>query len=149
MKRIVTTELISSLLIFLFGYTAISKLLSIHRFEAVLEQSPLISSGAALLAWQIPLAELGIVLLLIFSSTRKWGLWASLLMFSFFTVYLGYMILFTPQLPCSCGGIISSMSWKGHVLFNLFFIGLTVVGIRGLRFERIKLLKMVDHGLEV
>jgi putative oxidoreductase len=149
MKRIVTTELISSLLIFLFGYTAISKLLSIDRFEAVLEQSPLISSGAALLSWQIPLAELGIVLLLIFSSTRKWGLWASLVMFSLFTVYLGYMVLFTPQLPCSCGGVISIMSWKSHVLFNLCFIGLTVVGIRGSMVERINVLKVVDHSLEV
>ena len=133
MKRIVTIDLISSLLIFLFSYTAISKLLSIHRFEAVLGQSPLISSGAPLLAWQVPLAELGIVLLLIFYSTRKWGLWASLVMFSFFTVYLGYMVLFTPTLPCSCGGLISTMSWPVHIGFNVFCIGLTLVGIHSER----------------
>src|SRR6478672_10059791 len=122
MKRIVTTEFISSLVIFLFGYTAISKLLSIDRFEAVLEQSPLISSGAALLAWQIPLAELVIVLLLIFSSTRKMGLWASAILLSFFTVYLFYMVLFSPHLPCSCGGVISSMSWPVHIGFNVVCI---------------------------
>src|SRR6478672_3526815 len=110
MKRIVTTEFISSLLVFLFGYTAISKLLSINLFEAVLEQSPLISSGAAMLAWQIPLVELFIVLLLIFSSTRIMGLWMSGIMLFLFTVYLCYMVLFTPNLPCSCGGVISSLS---------------------------------------
>jgi hypothetical protein len=55
MKRIVTTELISSLLILLFCYTALSKLFSVAHFEAVLEQSPLISPGAALLAWQVPI----------------------------------------------------------------------------------------------
>jgi hypothetical protein len=130
MKRIVTTEFISSLLIFLFGYTAISKLLSIDRFEAVLEQSPLISSGAALLAWQIPLAELVIVLLLIFSSTRKMGLWVSAILLSFFTVYLFYMVLFSPYLPCSCGGVISSMSWPVHIGFNVVCIAITVAGIR-------------------
>jgi hypothetical protein len=130
MKRIVTTELISSLLIFLFGYTAISKLLSIDRFEAVLEQSPLISSGAALLAWQIPLAELAIVLLLIFSSTRKMGLWVSAILLSFFTIYLFYMVLFSPHLPCSCGGVISSMSWPVHIGFNVVCIAITVAGIR-------------------
>jgi hypothetical protein len=130
MKRIVTTELISSFLIFLFGYTAISKLLSIDRFEAVLEQSPLISSGAALLAWQIPLAELGIVLLLIFSSTRKMGLWVSAILLSFFTIYLFYMVLFSPHLPCSCGGLISSMSWPVHIGFNVVCIAITVAGIR-------------------
>jgi hypothetical protein len=133
MKRIVTTELISSLLIFLFGYTAISKLLSIHRFEAVLEQSPLISSGAALLAWQIPLAELGIVLLLIFSSTRIMGLWMSGIMLFLFTVYLIYMILFSHYLPCSCGGVISTMSWPVHIGFNVLCIGLTVVGLQSIR----------------
>ena len=132
MKRIVTTEFISSLVIFLFGYTAISKLLSIDLFEAVLEQSPLISSGAALLAWQIPLAELGIVLLLIFSSTRKWGLWASALLLSLFTIYLGYMVLFSHHLPCSCGGVISNMSWPVHIVFNVVCIGTTVVAIRNL-----------------
>ncbi len=136
MKRIVTIDLISSLLIFLFGYTAISKLLSIHRFEAVLGQSPLISSGAPLLAWQVPLAELCMVGLLIFHSTRKIGLWASLVLLSLFTVYLGYMLFFTSNMPCSCGGVISFMSWKGHVLFNLFFIGLTSVGIQRLQQER-------------
>jgi hypothetical protein len=133
MKRIVTTELISSLLIFLFGYTAISKLLSIDRFEAVLEQSPLISSGAALLSWQIPLAELSIVLLLIFSATKRLGLWASVLLLSVFTVYLVYMVLFSPHLPCSCGGVISTMSWPVHIGFNVVCIGLTVVGLHSIK----------------
>jgi hypothetical protein len=130
MKRIVTTEFISSLLIFLFGYTAISKLLSIHRFEAVLEQSPLISSGAALLAWQVPLAELAIVLLLIFPATRKLGLWASALVLSLFTIYLVYMVLFSRYLPCSCGGVINNMSWPEHIGFNLVFIGLSVAALK-------------------
>jgi hypothetical protein len=130
MKRIVTTELISSLLIFLFGYTAISKLLSIHRFEAVLEQSPLISSGAALLAWQVPLAELAIVLLLFFPATSKLGLWASALVLSLFTIYLVYMVLFSRYLPCSCGGVINNMSWPEHIGFNLVFIGLSVAALK-------------------
>lgn len=130
MKRIVTIEFISSLLIFLFGYTAISKLLSIDHFEAVLEQSPLISSGAALLAWQVPLAELAIVLLLIFPATRKLGLWASALVLSLFTVYLVYMVLFSRYLPCSCGGVINNMSWPEHIGFNLVFIGLSVAALK-------------------
>jgi hypothetical protein len=132
MKRVITTEIISSLLILLFTYTALSKLFSINRFEAVLEQSPVISSGAGVLAWQVPLAELGIVLLLFFSSTRLVGLWVSLVVLALFTLYLGWMVLFTPHLPCQCGGVIGAMSWKMHVLFNLVFIWLTATGIRNL-----------------
>ncbi len=131
MKRIVTIDLISSLLIFLFGYTAISKLLSIHRFEAM----PLISSGAPLLAWQVPLAELCMVGLLIFPLTRRLGLIASAAMLSLFTMYLVYMILLTPHLPCTCGGVISNMSWREHIAFNGVFIGLTAWGIRKCRKE--------------
>jgi hypothetical protein len=96
----------------------------------VLEQSPLISSGAALLAWQVPLAELAIVLLLIFPATRKLGLWASALVLSLFTVYLVYMVLFSRYLPCSCGGVINNMSWPEHIGFNLVFIGLSVAALK-------------------
>ena len=130
MKRIVTTELISSLLILLFCYTALSKLFSVAHFEAVLEQSPLISSGAALLAWQVPLTELCIVLLLFFPHTRVAGLYGSLLLLGLFTIYLVYMVLFSQHLPCSCGGVISSMSWPVHIGFNGVCIGATVVAIR-------------------
>ena len=112
-----TTELISSLLILLFVYTGLSKLLSIERFEAVLGQSPIISSGAGMLAWQVPLTELGIALLLFFSATRLVGLWAALVLLSLFTLYLGWMVLFAPHLPCSCGGVIGSLSWKQTYCF--------------------------------
>jgi hypothetical protein len=40
------------------------------------------------------------------------------------------MISFDKNLPCSCGGIISKLSWKQHIIFNLFFIVLSVIGIR-------------------
>lgn len=99
MKRVMTTELISSLLILLFVYTGLSKLLSIEHFQAVLGQSPLISSGAGLLAWQVPLTELAMALLLFFSSTRLVGLWAALVLLALFTMYLGWMVLFSPHLP--------------------------------------------------
>lgn len=133
MKGVMTTELISSLLILLFVYTGLSKLLSIERFKDVLWQSPLISSGAGLLAWQVPLTELAMALLLFFPATRRAGLWAALVLLSLFTLYLGWMVLFSPHLPCSCGGVIGSLGWPGHIALNLAFIGLTGIGIRRLR----------------
>ncbi len=129
MKRIATTELISTLLI-LFCYTAFSKLFSVARFEAVLKQSPLISSGAALLAWQVPLTELCIVLLLLSPHTRLAGLYGSLLLLCLFTIYLVYMVIFSQHLPCSCGGVISSMSWPVHIGFNGICIVANMIAIR-------------------
>ena len=83
-----------------------------------------------MLAWQLPLTALCVALLLFFSGTRLVGLWAALVLLSLFTVYLLYMLVFTPQLPWSCGGVIGNMTWKQHVVFNVVFMGLTVIGIR-------------------
>lgn len=130
MKRIEATEVICSLLILLFAYTALSKFFSTDRFQAVLEQSPIISSGAGMLAWQVPLTELCIALLLFFPVTRLTGLWASLVLLLLFSLYLVYMLVFAVHLPCHCGGVIGSMSWEQHLFFNAFFIGITMTGIR-------------------
>jgi hypothetical protein len=129
------TFIITLLLIFLFAYTGSSKLLDGKAFAAVLEQVPFIARGAGIIAILLPLAELSIALLLLFTGTRLAGLYASLLLLSVFTVYLVYMVLFVPDLPCSCGGVISKMSWRQHVVFNAVFVVLTVIGVRNVKRE--------------
>jgi hypothetical protein len=46
-----------------------------------------------------------------------------------FTVYLAWMIQFAAHLPCNCGGVISSMSWKQHIVFNTMVLGMILYGI--------------------
>jgi hypothetical protein len=125
--------IIAIFLIFLFAYTATDKLLNNNAFTTVLKQVPFIAQGAGIIAILLPLAELSIALLLLFETTRLTGLYASLALLSAFTLYLVYMVLFVPHLPCSCGGVISKMSWKQHVVFNVAFAGLTLIGIRSLK----------------
>lgn len=124
----------SFLLIILFCYTGISKLTDDDGFRKVLYESPLIHKGADTIAWLLPAAELIVVLLLFFERTRRAGLYASLLLLVLFTLYLLYMVLFVAQLPCSCGGVLSKMSWTQHVFFNLFFIVLNLIGTGETRF---------------
>jgi hypothetical protein len=121
---------ISLLLVFVFAYAASSKLIDSKNLAAVLQKVPLIGRGASVIAVLLPLAELVIALLLIFERTRLYGLYASLVLLIVFTGYLGYMVLFVPKLPCSCGGVISKMSWKEHIVFNGVLIVLTYTGIR-------------------
>jgi putative oxidoreductase len=49
------------------------------------------------------------------------------------TVFTGYVILvlinFFGRVPCSCGGVIQVLGWKTHMVFNLFFLLLTGLGI--------------------
>jgi uncharacterized membrane protein YjjP (DUF1212 family) len=38
-------------------------------------------------------------------------------------------MIFNKELPCSCGGIISLLSWGGHLVFNSVFILLAFAGV--------------------
>jgi len=44
------------------------------------------------------------------------------------TVYLALMLGTEKHLPCSCGGAIESLTWRQHILFNLFFLALAGLG---------------------
>jgi hypothetical protein len=46
------------------------------------------------------------------------------------------MILSFAKLPCQCGGVISKMSWKEHVVFNAFFIVVNGLALKRVRSER-------------
>lgn len=122
-------ETISILLILLFAYTAVSKLLSFKEFRWALSESPMIGKKwANTLAIALPVVELFIVALLLIPKAKLKGLLASFIMMIVFTLYLAYMILFTPELPCSCGGVIGEMSWRQHLVFNICFTFLAFAG---------------------
>ncbi|WGQ10437.1 MauE/DoxX family redox-associated membrane protein [Pedobacter gandavensis] len=127
------TEGIGYLFVALFVYTASSKLMNLTAFEKVLSRSPLIADFNELFAWIIPLIEILIAVLLIIPLTKRMGLYAALGLMVIFTGYLGYMVLSMAgqDLPCSCGGVISFLSWQQHVWFNLVFIGLGIIGLIG------------------
>ena len=129
MKRNLIIEVISSLLILLFVYTAISKLLDHTAFKTVLSKSPLIASKAGIVALALPITEALVSVLLFIPRTRIWGFYGSLALMSVFTLYLAYMINFTPKLPCSCGGVLKQMTWNQHLLFNIFFLALSAIGL--------------------
>ena len=129
LKLILISDIISALLLLLFLYTSLSKLADHETFKNVLRASPLLKPVAGILAWLLPVTELVIVVLLFVPFLRIKGLYASFILISLFTLYLIYMIAFTPNLPCNCGGVLKLLSWPQHVFFNLFFILLSLTGI--------------------
>lgn len=122
-------EILSSLFILLFVYTAVSKWIDHRSFQNTIQQSPLIGSFAGVVAWALPLLELGISGLLFFESKRKAGFYAAGSLLIILTGYIGYMLLFSPHLPCSCGGVIKYLSWSEHLVFNVLWILLSLLGI--------------------
>ena len=129
MKKNTIVELISSLLMFLFLYTALSKLLEFDKFKYQIGQSPFITHISWLVIWSIPLAEIITSIFLIFKRTRLAGLYLSFFLMLLFTGYVFIMLRYSSYLPCSCGGVLSIMSWKQHLIFNLAFTGLSLAGI--------------------
>ncbi|HET7119590.1 MAG TPA: MauE/DoxX family redox-associated membrane protein [Hanamia sp.] len=129
-KKTVFTDIISALFILLFVYTAITKLIGHESFKAVLSQSPLIGIKATILSWLLPILELFTATLLFIPAMRKWGFASSLILMLIFTGYITYMILFARHLPCSCGGVISLMTWSQHLIFNIFFTALAAIALR-------------------
>lgn len=117
------------LLIGLWVYASCSKLFTYQLFVSQLEMHPMLKQFASSLALIIPVSELLIAILLIFSSTRIMGLYCSTILLIIFTIYLIIMILTDSHLPCGCSGIISGFSWKEHIVFNCVFILLSITGI--------------------
>ena len=128
-KKIII-DIIAYLFILLFLYTAANKIWKFHNFEWVLGTLPLIGEYNILIAYAVPAAKIIITVLLLNTSTRKHGLRSSFLLMLVFSAYLIFMVLYTKDLPCNCGGVISHLSWKQHIVFNLFFLTLSLMAIK-------------------
>ena len=128
-KTSLPLSIIQFLLILLFVYAAISKLTNLTVFQAQLSAFPFIGKYSDVLGWCLPLAELGIALLLFLPKYLGFGLYAAITLLLVFTIFLIVMLSFSKNLPCSCGGIIAKLSWKQHIIFNGFFIVIAETGI--------------------
>ena len=125
-KNIITVT-IRCLLIILFCYTAVSKWLFYNDFMYQLKRSPFIPAGYAFLSVALPVSEIAISLLLAFDAAAKAALAASAILLLVFTVYIIGMLLFAPFVPCSCGGFISTLSWRQHIVLNSTLMILAVI----------------------
>ena len=122
-------EVICLLYILLFVYAAVSKILDFENFQVQLGQSPLLSAYAGSVSWGVPLVELLIALLLLIPRFRFIGLLAAFSLMVMFTAYIIIILNFSSFVPCSCGGILEKMGWTEHLIFNIVFVMLTLIGI--------------------
>ena len=119
------------LFIVLFAYAGLTKLLEGHMFYDNIRNSPILGGKAiaSLASWAIPLSELAVALLLIWKKTRLIGFYGVLGLMLLFTGYTLAIVFFAPYRPCSCGGIISLLSWEQHLLLNAILLLLALLAI--------------------
>jgi putative oxidoreductase len=120
----------TGLLILLFVYAALSKLLDLPLFRGQLYNQSFSHRLADVLVFGLPASELLTSGLLMFQRTRRYGLWLSALLMTVFTIYITLVLLqFWSRVPCSCGGVLAHLSWAQHLIFNLFFLALSVMAL--------------------
>lgn len=119
----------SFLLITLWIYAAVEKLLQLETFRIRLTQFPFISEYSELLAWLVPGVEIMIALLFFFPRLKDEAYLASTALLLVFTVYIIAVLNLSDSIPCSCNGVLPSLSWKEHILFNGGFLILALAGL--------------------
>jgi hypothetical protein len=149
MTRKISIAIITGLLICLFVYTAVSKLINYNSFKLGLSHLPLINNNAMVVSLAILIALLWVSFLLAMQRTRSWGLYGSAALMLILTLYVVYIVYFSPGLPLvfraespesrviyipwsthhASSGVLRRMTWNQHLLFNLFFLLLSLTGI--------------------
>ncbi|WP_343850880.1 MauE/DoxX family redox-associated membrane protein [Algoriphagus jejuensis] len=126
-------KVLASILIGIFGYTGFEKLIRFKDSRRAFHNQTFPAELAELLSYSIPVVELLIALLLLFSGTRWWGYLGSILLLAVFITYVGLIWVGAfPRVPCNCAGILESLGWAEHFFLNLICIG---IGVWGLRLE--------------
>jgi len=110
-------------IILLWGYTGLVKLLDFESSHRAMRNQVFGNQAADVLVWLVPLAELLAAGLTAFARSRFAGLILSFFLMASFTLYILFVITNRfGRIPCSCGGIIETLSWEQHLLLNCFYL---------------------------
>ncbi|MEB2778731.1 hypothetical protein SYJ56_25710 [Algoriphagus sp. D3-2-R+10] len=124
-------KILSTILIILWTYTGFDKLIGFRPSRKAFHNQTFPAELAEVLAYAVPITELLIASLLLFSVTRWWGYLGSILLLTVFTTYVGLIWVGAfPRVPCNCAGLLESLGWGAHFWLNLGFIVVAVWGLR-------------------
>lgn len=129
LRRDLVVEIISIMFILLFMYAAVSKLLDYEQFRVQITQSPMLNAFADWIAWAVPSVEILVSLMLMVPRLRLFALFTAFSLMVMFTTYIFLILNFSDYVPCSCGGVLEELGWTEHLVFNLGFIILSLLGI--------------------
>lgn len=113
-----TTQLVANLFALLFIIAAGVQFMHLDKFEAQLEEFPILSSFSLTLSWFIPVIEIAIAVLLFKRKTKLLGLYVTSFWFVFFSFYIMFLLTASTYAPCACGHSFFTMSWENQLLFN-------------------------------
>jgi len=122
-------KLIRVFIALMWATAAFGKLDALDKFRVQLGQSPLLQDFGGILLWLVPIGEIFVAVMLLVNHLRKLGLYASVFLLSLFVAYIVAILQYSYYIPCSCSGFAEGLSWQGHIVFNLIFLALAIIGI--------------------
>lgn len=126
MHRKLVAAVVPALLVLVFMYTGINKLVGLTDFTASMYNQPIPHGLAYVLARVIPVTELLTAICLVFNKTQKLGLYLSFILLTIFTTYIGLILLHVfKRIPCNCAGIFRHLTWQQHLWINILLLALT------------------------
>jgi uncharacterized membrane protein YphA (DoxX/SURF4 family) len=129
LKKNLIVDVTCALIILLFMYASLSKLIDYDKFRVQLSQSPMLTTFASWVAIVVPAIEILLSLLLSINRFRLAGLYASFALMVMFTAYIIAITKFSEVVPCSCGGVLQNMTWNQHLFFNIIFVLLALTAV--------------------
>lgn len=130
MKKMIALEIICFLLIALLLYAGVSRLLEIKTFTDDINNQPFPNQLTPLFVYGIPAWQLLTAIALMFEKTRLVGFGSALAIMLLYATYNTLILAnYFGRVPCTCGGMIRHMDWRTHLIFSLFFAGISLAGI--------------------
>ncbi len=135
MPRRALIMIICSLLILLFIYVAITKLLDYGAFRFGLSKIPGIGRIDIIVSLALLISLVWISVLLCIPSMRLWGLCGSAILMLIVTLYLSYVLYFTSWQHHFFGKItrpylsVLNLKWNQLLVFDVCFLMLSITGV--------------------
>lgn len=130
MKRKNIVDVLISLFVLLFIYTAANKLINFEYNVRSMHNQPLVTWLVEILIYAVPISEILIVILLILNKTKLLGLYLFTAMMFIFSGYVALVLSnYYDRVPCSCGGLMKELGWKSHLALNITFSLLGLLAI--------------------
>jgi len=107
----------------------LDKIINFEVFKSGIFRQPFDDSYAQVLIYLLPFLEGVAVIFFLIPALQRWAFALSSLLMLAFTLYVGAALAGAwEKLPCGCGSVLSGMTWKQHLFFNLFFLLLSGYG---------------------
>ena len=121
---------INNILLIVFAFAAITKLLEQEKFYTNLVNSPILELPSLvihIMAWLIPILEVFVVIGLIWKRFQVQAIYLIVILLITYIIYTLAILLVAPYSPCSCGGVIALIGWTQHLYLQIGLLSLTFV----------------------